>query len=198
MIKLIDYPNYGYEDGKVYNIVTNTLLKPHLGSYYLLFDGKRNSKSFSIAKIAYCALNGISLFKIPKGTVFVLEDGVPKVISRKEVAAKAMETFKKNRKITLKDIDDCIEYLEVLRKYTEDKSNAEDLYKTINKKRSSCIKILMKRLNMREDTAELFVDEVIMQAFTNILNGMFIVVTTAYLCRAAIQLWKTRRKEKHL
>lgn len=70
MIKLVDYPNYGYEDGKVYNIKTRRALKIIIngGSEAISIRNSKTKKcsKHSIAKIAYCAINKLPLDKIPK------------------------------------------------------------------------------------------------------------------------------------
>lgn len=63
MKEIVGYPNYGYEDGKVWNTKTNKPLKGyvHYSVEYVNLRNNGKTKMYPVPKIAFCAIHHIPL-----------------------------------------------------------------------------------------------------------------------------------------
>lgn len=189
---LKDLPMYGYEDGKVWNVKRNKPLAAYRGLYVVLAVGHNKTTSVSVARVAYCAEHGIELTKVPSGTMFTIEDGVPKVIDHRYVAKKALATNLRHRKANLEYVDARIRYLQKVKGYMLGEVEAHEVFEEIRKAGDELVPILASRLGTCEDTARVFVEEVELKCLDRVINGTFISSPYAYISRYAAALKKPR------
>ena len=196
MIPIKDFPMYGYEDGAVWNLRIGKRLKMKSNGYFLLSRGHHDYAGVSIGRIAFCCQHGISMKDLPKDVVFLFEDGHPVVCDRKEIAKRAVRTRKGNRKITVQEIDYCIDYLQKLRGYMKGEVESYAIYEVISTLSISCKKIVRKRYSMSNDAVDEVVNQAVMETFDRVINGFFIVPTKAYLCKMVVKMIGTNRQRR--
>lgn len=76
MKEIVGYPNYGYEDGKVWNTKTNKPLKGyvHYSVEYVNLRNNGKTKMYPVPKIAFCAIHHIPFEAVPRGIQFIIKD----------------------------------------------------------------------------------------------------------------------------
>lgn len=131
MLPIKDYPNYGYEDGAVWNTKTHKQLKPTIyysvGYVNLCRNGK--FKKFPVPKIAFCAIHHIPIEAVPKGVQFVLnEDGSVRLSNATERNEKRSKTIAKFKKSSIDKIDKEIEWLQLQKKFLQGEDVESDIF----------------------------------------------------------------------
>lgn len=204
MKMLKDYPMYGYEDGKVWNVKRGKPLAVHRGTYVTLYGGiagkAYKQRSYNLARVAYCAENGIGLAEIPDGTMFMFIDGEPRPIDHKVIAEIGSRTRAANNKASVEDIDEQIEYLRLYRGYMTGEVEPYAVFEAIERAGRKMTAAIARRCGVRLDTAATFVDFVTIECFEKLRDGKFVPCPRAYISRRCSELrHKTRcRSDKQV
>lgn len=122
MKEIVGYPNYGYEDGKVWNTKTNKPLKGyvHYSVEYVNLRNNGKTKMYPVPKIAFCAIHHIPFEAVPRGIQFIIkDDGSIRLGSPTERNEKRSKTLAKFKKSSIEKIEKEIEWLQLQKKHLQ-------------------------------------------------------------------------------
>lgn len=122
MKEIVGYPNYGYEDGKVWNTKTNKPLKGyvHYSVEYVNLRNNGKTKMYPVPKIAFCDIHHIPFEAVPRGIQFIIkDDGSIRLGSPTERNEKRSKTLAKFKKSSIEKIEKEIEWLQLQKKHLQ-------------------------------------------------------------------------------
>lgn len=131
MNEIVGYPNYGYEDGKVWNTKRNKPLKGyvHYSVEYVNLCNKGKVKLYPVPKVAFCAIHHIPIEAVPKGMQFIInDDGSIRLGSATERNIKRGKTLAKFKQTSIEKIDKEIEWLQLQKAFLQGEDVKSDIF----------------------------------------------------------------------
>ena len=164
MKQIKGFDNYGYENGKVYNIKRGKEIKLQKNGAYSLH---RKGKIYMMpaTKIAFCAQHGIDPRRMPANTHITIEGGSFKVGDWTDRDKKRFKTMDTWRKASIEKIDDTIAWLNLQKDFLQGKDNRKEIYLHLSKAAEEIRPYLHRTIGRKAETIDNALLESIDKAF---------------------------------